>query len=171
MMKSTVGQSRFARESPNTGSLGKKSVMEELRTCRGTSNFEDAVISAMFGVSIALGTISRSQEVLLDKIEYIARRVDVLEKEVISRLEEIKVKHEMNSLENLELPTEQEMQDWLNSPMQIQEAGSIPDLACSETLNYWSNPCIDLTFKLDGSGETLVQANLASPMKRCQKPT
>lgn len=123
---------------PNTGSSAKKSVIQELHTYRGTPRFEDAVISAMFGISVALGSISRSHEVLLDKIESIARKVEDLKKEVTSlRMPPPPPPTpvpEMISEENLDLPSEQEMMDYINSLQTMLEFGTSPDITCYETL-------------------------------------
>lgn len=125
--------------SAGTGSSGKKSVMKELLTSRGSSHFEDAVISAMFGVSVALGSISRSQEVLLDKIELIVQKMETLQKEVSVLQKDVKESLEMNSLSSFEMPSSQEMEEFFNFPTPIQEVGTTPDITCYETISLPSS--------------------------------
>lgn len=123
--------------SASTGLSAKKSVIQELHTSRGTDRFEDAVISAMFGISVALGSISRSHEVLLDKIEIIAQRMETLKKEVTSlRMPPPPPppSPETRLPESSELPSEQEMMDYINSLQTMLEFGTSPDITCYETL-------------------------------------
>lgn len=138
MMKRNTPESSKNVKSPlNTGSSGKKSAIQELLTSRGTSAFEDGVISAMFGISLALGSISRSQEVLLDRIESIALKVEILSKEVTSLQNPPPPPFEfpvMNSHESFPLPSDKEIEDWLNTPISSPERGTFPDITCYEML-------------------------------------
>lgn len=136
---STSKCKKHAKSPLATGSSGKKSVIQELHTSRGTSHFEDAVISAMFGISLALGSISRSQEVLLDRIESIAVKVETLQKEVTSLQQLNQRPIEILSPTPLELPSEEEMMAWLSSPMNMQVPSTIPDLTCSETIYSYAD--------------------------------
>lgn len=126
---------KHARSPLSIGSSGKKSVIQELHTSRGTSHFEDAVISAMFGISLALGSISRSQEVLLDRIESIALKQEALLKEV-TYLQNLQNKRPIEILSpvSLDLPSEEEMMAWLSSPTITPEPGTTPDITCYETI-------------------------------------
>jgi len=74
----------------------------------------------------------RAQEVLLDKIESIAQRVETLSKEVLSMKEE-SARIEMRQQDRSWLPSDEEIKAWLNSPVKSPTHGSIMDLTCSET--------------------------------------
>lgn len=131
-----MSTSRFAPPSktpPSTPLSGKKSPIQELLTSRDTASFPDAVISAMFGISLALGSISKSQEVLLDKIDCIAQKLETLQNQVhylVAQRENL----EMNLPENSNLPSEQELEAWLASPSPTRAVGISLDITCSETL-------------------------------------
>lgn len=141
MTKKNTPESLPVRKSPlGIGSSGKKSVLQELHTSRGTSHFEDAVIAAMYGISLALGSISRSQEVLLDRIESIAQKVEILQKEVRS----LKVPDPPSPIETNLLPSslslsDEEIQAWLNSPLIDQVHGTTPDITCYETPFHYAD--------------------------------
>lgn len=142
MTKKNTVESLQKRKSPlGIGSSGKKSVLQELHTSRGTSHFEDAVISAMFGVSLALGSISRSQEVLLDRIESIAQKMETLQKEVRSHLPPPPSPPlEMNLQQNLPIISDEEIMAWLSSENPEGEPGTSPDITCSEMLYPYVDP-------------------------------
>lgn len=135
MTKKNTPDSVPQRRSPlGIGSSGKKSPLQELHTSRGTSHFEDAVISAVFGISLALGAITRSQEVLLDRIESIAQKMETLEREVRSlQIPSPLPCLEINSPQNLQNISDEEMMAWLNSAEFDQVLGTSVDITCSET--------------------------------------
>ncbi|AXH75113.1 MAG: hypothetical protein [Acamarivirus nebulais] len=123
-----------SKKKQSTGSSAVRSEMEELLISRDTPLFSDGVVSMLFGINLAVGAISKGQEVLLDKIESIAQKVEILSKEVQS----MKEQHQVNPVMNLEspswLPSNSEIKEWLNSPIPSPERMSFPDLTCSETL-------------------------------------
>jgi len=143
MTKKNTPISVAKRKSPlGIGSSGKKSALEGLITSRGTSHFEDAIISALFGVSLALGSISRSQEVLLDRIESIAQKMETLEREVRSlQIPAPNPPLETNSLPSSLNVSEEEILAWLNMPVTEEVRGTSPDITCSEMLF----PYVDLS--------------------------
>lgn len=129
--------SKRAMSPLSIGSSGKKSALQELHMSKGTSHFDDAVISSMFAISSALGSILKSQGVLLDKIECIAQKMEILSKEVTSLKEnQVKISQpvETTSPRSLEWPSDQEMMAWLSSPMFEPDHGTFPDITCYETL-------------------------------------
>jgi len=132
------------------GSSGKKSALAELRTSKGTSSFDDAIISAMFGVSLALGSISRAQEVLLDRIESIAAKMETLQKEVKSLQTDQQNEAAMKSQNNLPMISNEEIQEWLNSPIPSPERGIIPDITCYEIPFHYADPSYVIPSVSDG---------------------
>jgi len=119
---------------------------------KDTSRFESGVLSFMFGISSQTGAILRAQEVLLDRIENIALRVETLSKEVQSMKVDL-VKIEMRQPETSWLPSDEAIRGWLNSPIQSPTHGSIMDLTCSET-PFISGPPLNVhQFQSGGSME------------------
>jgi len=101
----------------------------------------------------------RAQEVLLDKIESIAQRVETLSKEVLSMKEE-SARIEMRQQDRSWLPSDEEIKAWLNSPVKSPTHGSIMDLTCSET-PYPSLPPLNVNqFTSGGSMELPEWASL-----------
>jgi len=144
---------RCAKHRPDTGSSERKSPIQELLTSRDSPRFADAVISSMYAISSALGSISRQQEVLLEKIDLIAQKQEILQKEVIALRREGNPSLGMNSPPHSQNFTDLDIQAWLNSPLRIQEPGISPELHCSEMLNPSYNQYIDLTSPSSGSME------------------
>lgn len=148
-----------AKKKANIGSSGEKLEIQVPLTSRDTSRFESGVLSFMFGISSQTGAILRAQEVLLDKIENIAARVETLSKEVQSMKEE-SVRTEMRAQDRSWLPSDEEIKAWLISPTQSPTHGSGMDLTCSETL-FPSYPQLNvLQFQSGGSMELPEWANL-----------
>jgi len=128
-------------------------------TYKDTSRFESGVLSFMFGISSQTGAMLRAQEVLLDKIESIAQRVETLSKEVLSMKEE-SARIEMRQQDRSWLPSDEEIKAWLNSPVKSPTHGSIMDLTCSET-PYPSLPPLNVNqFTSGGSMELPEWASL-----------
>jgi len=112
-----------------------------------------------FGISSQTGAMLRAQEVLLDKIESIAQRVETLSKEVLSMKEE-SARIEMRQQDRSWLPSDEEIKAWLNSPVKSPTHGSIMDLTCSET-PYPSLPPLNVNqFTSGGSMELPEWASL-----------
>ena len=105
-----------AKKKPSTGSSEENPVNLEPLISKDTSRYEDGVLSLMFQVSSHLGHISRAQQVLLDKIEHIAAKMETLSKEVSSMKEESE-RTKMKSPDRSWLPSNSEIQEWLSSPM------------------------------------------------------
>lgn len=122
--------SKRARSIPSSV---EKSAIPALLISRDTPSFQDGVISAMYQISLAVGSTSRSLEVILDKIDSIALKVEALEKQV-HFLGLSLARQETSSLLNSEIPSDQEIQDWFNSLNPIPALGTSPDITCSETL-------------------------------------
>jgi len=169
--RTSPASSPSSTKKPNTGSSAKKSVIQELLISRDTPAFGDAIISSMFGISVALGAISRSQEVMLDKIESIALKVEILQKEVKSMKEELSPVQETPSPTASWLPSNEELREFLNSPLSSPERTCFPDLTCYETPYLSSLPSIDLTFPSDGSTDLLEWENLDWPTSLSPTPT
>lgn len=148
------------RKKGSTSSSVERPEMQELLTSRGSSHFESAVISAMFGVTSHLGVILKAQEVLLDRIESIAQKMEILKKEVNSLV--ISPRPMNNSLSS-ELPSEEEIQAWLNSPIPTQERLGAMDLTCSETLNCSLPQSLEQTYLWNGSMDLPVWARADVP--------
>jgi len=132
---STQRLSRFANPVASTGSSAKKSEMEELLTCRDTPHFADGVISMLFGVNLAVGRILKSQEVLLDKIESIAQRMEILEKEVsLVKAQIVPNYQEMILEKSSQKSSEEVMKDYMTSLESMLDVGISADIICYETL-------------------------------------
>lgn len=148
-----------AKKKANTGSSAEKSENQVPLIYKDTSRFESGVLSFMFGISSQTGAILRAQEVLLDKIENIAQRVETLSKEVLLMKEE-SVRTEMRQQDRSWLPSDEEIKAWLNSPIQSPTPGSGMDLTCSET-PFPSYPQLNvLQFQSGGSGDLPEWASL-----------
>lgn len=108
--------------------------MEELLISRDTSSFADGVLCFLSKLAIQSERIMKSQEVLLDKIDSIARRVETLENSVKSmkpiQFEQV----EMSSPSSLGLPSEEEIQGWMNSLDLTPAVTTSMDMCCYETL-------------------------------------
>lgn len=167
---STPPPSPLARNMVSTGSLVRKSPIQELLTSRGSSHFEDAVISSMFGISTALGSISRQLEVLLNKTETIALKLETLQKEVTYLKKAVPVPGMMSPPPS-PLPSQMEIEAWLNSPLPIPEPGISVDLTCSETLNFSSNRNTGQIYQSNGYMGNQAQANQEQHMMNFQKHT
>ncbi|AXF52028.1 MAG: hypothetical protein [Cressdnaviricota sp.] len=166
-----------ASKKPSTGSSVERPVNLEPLISKDTSRYEDGVLSLMYQVSSHLGHISRGQQVLLDRIESIAAKVETLSKEVNSMKagsEEIKTKSEERSW----LPSNLEIQEWLNSPIQSPERGSTMDLTCSEMPFLSTQPLTGLPSMFDGFGDfqewvkvDMPMTPSLMPMSRSQEPS
>jgi len=148
----------------NIGSSAVRSAMEELRTSRGTPRFDDACLSMLLGINLAIGSMSRGQEVLLDKIESIAQKVETLKKEVTLMKELLPARVETTLLAPSWLPSDLEIQEWLSSPIPSPERISSPVITCFETLSHFDNPVIDLTSQSGGSMDLLEWESLEKLM-------
>lgn len=148
-----------ARKKVSTGSSVERPVIPEPLTSKDTSRFESGVLSFMFGISSQTGAILRAQEVLLDKIELIALKVETLSKEVQLMKAELPVTAK-RSQETSWLPSNEEIKAWLNSPIPSPTHGSTMDLTCSET-PYPSLPPLNVQqFTSGGSMELPEWASL-----------
>jgi len=148
----------------NTGSSALNNQLEVLRTSRGTPRFDDACLSVLLGISLAVGSISKGQEVLLDKIESIAQKVEDLKKEVTLMKEQQQVRVETTLHAPSWLPSDLEIQGWLSSPIPSPERISSPVITCFETLSHFDNPVIDLTSQSGGSMDLLEWESLEKLM-------
>jgi len=141
-----------AKKKLSIGSSAERSEIQVPLICKGTSAFEEGVLSFMFGISSQTGAILRAQEVLLDKIESIALKVETLSKEVQSMKEECR-RTETKSPERSWLPSDEVIRGWLSSPIPSPIRGSTMDLTCSE-MPFISEPLSsDPTYWYDGSME------------------
>jgi len=141
-----------AKKKVSIGSSAERSENQVPPTCKDTSRFESGVLSFMFGISSQTGAILRAQEVLLDRIENIASKVETLSKEVQSMKVDL-VKIEMRQPETSWLPSDEAIRGWLNSPIQSPTHGSIMDLTCLET-PFISGPPLNVhQFQSGGSME------------------
>jgi len=148
-----------AKKKVSIGSSAERSEIQVPLTYKDTSRFESGVLSFMFGISSQTGAMLRAQEVLLDKIESIAQRVETLSKEVLSMKEE-SARIEMRQQDRSWLPSDEEIKAWLNSPVKSPTHGSIMDLTCSET-PYPSLPPLNVNqFTSGGSMELPEWASL-----------
>lgn len=159
-----------SKKKPSIGSSAERSEIQELLTSKGTSHFEDGVLSIMFGISSHLGVISRAQEVLLDKIESIALKVETLSKEVQLMKAQPQVSPVMNSEDRSWLPSNSEIQEWLNTPVSSPERISFQDLTCSETLFPSSPQLSDPIFQFNGFMAHQEQESQDWPTVLFQKP-
>lgn len=131
----TTKLSRFAKEIANTSSSEKRLDPKELLISRDTPHFADAVISTMFGINSAVGSILKSQRVILDRIETIAQRMETIEKEVQSLKDQLTIKPPETSLPmNSPFALDQDLMDFINSLPPVLEHGISPDIICYETL-------------------------------------
>jgi len=128
---------RSSTSLPPTGLSVEKKAKVELPISKGTSNFESALISVNFAISSHLGVITKSQEVLLNKIELIALRMETLEKEVNFLVEERK-KDEIEKKLQQDSVTQwvEELKQSENLLKNSLEPGMDLDLTCSEMLNW-----------------------------------
>lgn len=118
----------------------EKLVKEELLTSKGTSRFQDALLCSLFALSSATGAITKSLEVLHQKIERIARKMETLEKEVNRPRRSGRSELEMSLQENLPELSMEEIEAWLNSPMPTLAPGTSVDITCYETLQPSCDP-------------------------------
>lgn len=118
----------------------EKQVQEELITSKGSSRFENALVSTLFGVSSALGSISKSLEVLHNKTEAIALRMETFEKEVNSPRRAGRKELEMTSPPSSHWPSMEELEAFMNLPMPTQGPGTSQDITCYETLQPFYDP-------------------------------
>jgi len=123
-----------AKMKGSTSSSAKKLETQVPLICKDTCLSNDGVLSFLFGISSHLGAISRAQEVLLDRIESTAQKVEILRKEVQSMKAVPPPVTEMKSPDRSWLPSDEEIRAWLNSPIRSPIHGSTMDLTCSETL-------------------------------------
>jgi len=153
MSKRTLSASRLgATKKPSIGSSAERSEIQVPLICKGTSAFEEGVLSFMFGISSQTGAILRAQEVLLDRIESIALKVEILQKEVQSMKEDCQ-RIETKSPERSWLPSDEVIRGWLSSPIPSPTHGSTMDLTCSE-MPFISEPqSSDPIYWYDGSME------------------
>lgn len=169
MMKCPASKSSSKR--PNIGSSDSRKEMEELLISRGSSSFNDGMLSMLFGINLALGSISKGQTVLLDRIEDIARRMEILEKEVKSLKKEESVPQEPMLPEAFPQALRKDIADLENSLMNSPINGSIPDIQCYETLNSSSSPWNDPTWSWNGFMDLQEWEKVDTPMINFQKPT
>jgi len=153
MSKRTLPASRLGpSKKPSTGSSVERPVNLEPLISKDTSRYEDGVLSIMYQVSSHLGHISRGQQVLLDKIEDIAAKMETLKKEVKS-MKENQDMIKMNKPDSSWLPSNKELEEFLSSPMQSPERGFSMDLTCSEMPFPIIPPLNDLSSAFGGYGE------------------
>lgn len=161
------GSNLGPKKKPSTGSSVERPVNLEPLISKDTSRYEDGVLSLMYQVSSHLGHISRGQQVLLDKIEDIAAKMETLKKEVKSMKEERKATR-MNKPENSWLPSNKEIEEFLSSPMQSPERGYSMDLTCSEMPYPIIPPSNDPTLTFNGIGELQEWEKVDWPMPLSQ---
>jgi len=157
------------KKKPSTGSSVERPVNLEPLISKDTSRYEDGVLSLMFQVSSHLGRISRGQQEMLDRIEDIAAKMETLKKEVKSMKEERKAT-KMNKPETSWLPSNKEIEEFLNSPIQSPERGFSMDLTCSEMPFPTIQPLNDLTSMFDGFGGLQEWEKVDWPMPHSQMP-
>jgi len=140
------------KKKASTGSSVERPVNLEPLISKDTYPCENGVLPFMYQLSLQVERISRAQQVLLDKIEDIAVKVETLSKEVKS----MKVK-EVSPVMPLEqpswLPSNLEIQEWLNSPIQSPERGFSMDLICSEMPFLSTQPLTGLPSMYGGFGD------------------
>jgi len=158
------------KKKPSTGSSVERPVNLEPLICKDTSRYEDGVLSLMFQVSSHLGHISRGQQVLLDRIEDIAAKMETLKKEVKSMKAERTQATKMNKPDSSWLPSNKEIEEFLNSPIPSPERGFSMDLTCSETPFQTTQPLNDLTSMFDGFGDLQEWEKVDWPMPHSQMP-
>lgn len=172
MSKRTSAPSNLGpKKRPSTGSSVERPVNLEPLISKDTSRYEDGVLSLMFQVSSHLGRISRGQQVLLDRIEDIAAKMETLKKEVKSMKEEEKQKTKMNKPGSSWLPSNKEIEEFLNSPIQSPERGYSMDLTCSEMPYPSMQPLNDPTSMFDGFGDLPEWVKVDWPTETFQTPT
>jgi len=165
------------KKKPSIGSSVERPVNLEPLISKDTSRYEDGVLSLMYQVSSHLGHISRGQQVLLDRIEDIAAKMETLKKEVKS----MKVNQEwtkMNKPDSSWLPSNKEIEEFLSSPIPSPERGFSMDLTCSEMPFQSMEPLIDPTSMFDGFGDLpewvkvdWPTATFQTPMSKTQEPS
>jgi len=179
MSKRTAPPSKLGpNKKPSTGLSEEKLEIPEPLICRGTSAFAKEGVPFMYQVSLHLEHLSRGQAVLLDKIESIAAKVEILSKEVKSMKAKPSLRIETNKPDNSWLPSDKEIEEWLNMPIQSPERGSFMDLTCSETLYPAIPPSNVQVLESDGSGDDQEwvkvdwrMKNSKQPMSRIQEPS
>jgi len=119
-----------AKKKVSIGSSAERSEIQVPLTYKDTSRFESGYFH-LCSNKLSNSAMLRAQEVLLDKIESIAQRVETLSKEVLSMKEE-SARIEMRQQDRSWLPSDEEIKAWLNSPVKSPTHGSIMDLTCSE---------------------------------------
>jgi len=168
--KISLDSKASSSKKPNTGSSAVRSEIQELLISKDTPHFNDGILSMLFGINLAVGAISRAQEVLLDKIESIAQKVEILSKEVHSMKAQPQVSPVMNSEDRSWLPSNSEIQEWLNTPIPSPERTSFPELTCSEMLWPSSLQSNDPISKFNGFMAHQESENPDWPTQLFQKP-
>lgn len=171
MSKRTSAPSNLGpKKKPSIGSSVERPVNLEPLTSRDTFPFVKEGVPFMYQVSLHLERISRGQQVLLDRIEDIAASLETLKKEVKSMKEERREPTKMNSEDRSWLPSNKEIEEFLNSPMQSPERGFSMDLTCSETPFPTFPPLNDLTSAFGGFGDLQEWEKVDWPMPLSQMP-
>jgi len=158
------------KKKPSIGSSVERPVNLEPLISKDTSRYEDGVLSLMYQVSSHLGAISRGQQVLLDRIEDIAAKMETLKKEVKSMKAEGSRQIKTNKPESSWLPSDKEIEEFLNSPIPSPERGSSMDLTCSEMPFSSMTPLSDPTLMFGGFGDLLEWEKVDWPIPHSQMP-
>jgi len=154
----------------NTGSSGEKSGSQGPDTYRGMPLTNEGVLSMLFGINLAQGHILKGLEVLQDRIETIAQKVEIISKEVQSLKVPIDPP-EMNSENPSWLPSDLEIREWLNTPLPSPERSSLVDLQCYETPFPSIHQWFDHQSQQGGTTDLQVLASQNELMKSSQKRT
>lgn len=164
--KNTPLSVNSSKPKASTGSSGGKSAIQVHTISKDTQPLNDKLLSMLFGINLATGHILKAQEVLLDKIESTAAKVEALRKEVSSLRKEDAPPPGTSSQLPSWLPSNMELQEWLNMPIPSPERIYSPDITCSETpfqSNLLSNA---QPYEYYGYGDYQALANPEEPTKK-----
>lgn len=132
-----------------------RSEMQALLTSRGTSNFEDAIISSQFGLLSVLTRISNQQEEAMRAINRIARKVGTLESSVNllhAKLADVTARQLQNDSLNFANPP-MDWEEFVNSLMKSPERTTSQDITCEETFLNQNPQSIEKPSRSNGFGE------------------
>jgi len=121
-----------------TESLAEKLEKVELHTCKDSVSLRNVVPSSLRRIDLTLDAIWKSLMVLHNRTEFIAQKVEILQRQVLALQpplpeEEPPLSPETTLPSNFVTVSSDDEPEWLNSLMLTPEHGITTDILCSET--------------------------------------
>jgi len=141
-------------------------------TSKDISGLREHIVSIQYRVDYSLVAMSKSLGVLHDKIESIVSKQETLMNSVNSLLKQKEAdQDEMNWHPALRLMPVMESEELPDSPVQILERGTSPDITCSETIGLCKHQLEDQRSPSDGTGDFLEWEKVDELMKNLETLT